>query len=652
MKFFDKQLFCYRPDKAQTAVMPVIGYEYDEPKFKTLNEAGNGIFITFNSFGGAKRLQANLVAINAIAFDFDFDKEKNPIKIIPEDLERKKNDAVNSLKFNLCPSQIVYSKYGFHVYWFLKEPIVVTDENRNDWITRYHRLAAAMIEWSKQFGNLGDNTSDANRVLRLPGFFHHKGEPYLISREESYENRYDFEELENKFRGYYEKEVTYQSTNWKKTEFYADVLEEEVSKIDVKEVVAKFWEEQGHSVSWNKYNHLILDGIATATFADRRGGNYIATTSGEYPYKGPAIHYVWQAMRGEGIKTDALFEDAKQWVIAKFKIVINKKNQEIKVISHDELYKKEFPPQEWIVHNLIPKGGITAISGSSRSYKSWFSLLVALCASEGKRFLNQLDTSKIKTLYIDEENGDSLVHKRIHALHQEHANIHYAIWNQIKFSEESVNQLITIMKERGLELIIFDSFVRFLDPIRHNENDSAKMAEVSSLLRRFNKEGFTVIFIHHHRKENGMFKSDNNDKMRGSGDLIAQVDCHLMLERKDKIVTITQNKLRVDEEMEPFNMEVVKDEKGFITFRHNSMTEYQVLGMDEDVQKKIMELLDKDGELGIQQIMASLQITEKRCRAVLGRLENNGLLESKTQTVGEKGGTRKVYFINDITKLF
>ena len=94
------------------------------------------------------------------------------------------------------------------------------------------------------------------------------------------------------------------------------------------------------------------------------------------------------------------------------------------------------------------------------------------------------------------------------------------------------------------------------------ENDAVKMARVFSLLKQFTKEGITIIFTHHNRKQ-GMYRSNPSQDMRGSSDILASVDCHIAVEKKpkDDFLTLTQTKLRQGEEIKPFKLNIINDEQ-------------------------------------------------------------------------------------------
>lgn len=105
--------------------------------------------------GDFERAKAtDIVAINCLYSDHDFKAGAN----------------LNELdNLPIAPSVVVLSGGGYHSYWFLNEPTIVTDHNRSE-------LARIQRSWVHLVG--GDpSAKDLARVLRLPGSFNHKYVP-------------------------------------------------------------------------------------------------------------------------------------------------------------------------------------------------------------------------------------------------------------------------------------------------------------------------------------------------------------------------------------------------------------------------------------------------------------------------------------------
>jgi hypothetical protein len=85
------------------------------------------------------------------------------------------------------PSLTVNSGHGKHLYWYLAEPIAVTDDNRAQLKAINRGLALAVG---------GDPACcDLSRILRVPGFTNHKPPASPVNIIEATEARYQLEDL-------------------------------------------------------------------------------------------------------------------------------------------------------------------------------------------------------------------------------------------------------------------------------------------------------------------------------------------------------------------------------------------------------------------------------------------------------------------------
>ncbi len=231
--------------------------------------------------------------------------------------------------------------------------------------------------------------------------------------------------------------------------------------------------------------------------------------------------------------------------------------ESLKPIPLAELMAMEFKDTEWVVEQLVPAGSIVAISAAPATHKTWLVLDIAGTVAQGKILFNQFSTTQTGVLIVDEENGHRLLQKRFQKLQENYEIPVYVLpLKGFKLEEEKIEIIVAFAKASGIKLIIFDSLVRIHD---EDENAATSMAKVFSLLKRFNKEGITVILTHHNRKQ-GLARSNPSQDMRGSSDIFASVDCHLAVEKKDDFLLITQTKLRQEEEVKPFKLQIVSDE--------------------------------------------------------------------------------------------
>lgn len=123
-------------------VIPESGYK----NLLAMNERGAGIYLTINETDGTGRKEVNIKKVRSVFVDLD----GSPLE--------------PALKYN--PTLIVESSSGrFHCYWF-------TDDMPLEAFGPMQKNIARILNGDKK-------VFDLPRVLRVPGFYHKKGKPFL-----------------------------------------------------------------------------------------------------------------------------------------------------------------------------------------------------------------------------------------------------------------------------------------------------------------------------------------------------------------------------------------------------------------------------------------------------------------------------------------
>lgn len=295
-------------------------------------------------------------------------------------------------------------------------------------------------------------------------------------------------------------------------------------------------------------------------------------------------------------------------------------------ISLTELMSKQFADTDWLVENLIPAAGIIAVSGSPASYKTWLVLDLALRLAKGDILFEKFITTQVGVLIVDEENGERLLQKRLQKLHPGFdLPVHVLSLKGFSLVVHTLKALIIFCKKNNVKLVIFDALVRIHSS---DENSAMDMAQVFKLLKEFNKEGITVLFTHHNRKQ-GVLRSNPSQDMRGSSDILASVDCHLGIQRTDDCVIVNQTKLRQGEEMKPFKLNLINEENEI---------RFEFAGDVDEVQSK-----KTDFKEGIRDLMEQEQKPMYK-KELFETLRKNGVeggystFKIATQEMVENGG--------------
>lgn len=118
------------------------------------NRLGCGVAVTVNRTNLRGRTAADILAVRALFLDFD-----EPKKMTLAQIETMRPE----------PHLVVESSAGkHHVYWMLPEGECPLDQ-----------FQPAMRKLIRLFGS-DKSVCDLPRVMRLPGYFHHKAGPYPV----------------------------------------------------------------------------------------------------------------------------------------------------------------------------------------------------------------------------------------------------------------------------------------------------------------------------------------------------------------------------------------------------------------------------------------------------------------------------------------
>lgn len=262
----------------------------------------------------------------------------------------------------------------------------------------------------------------------------------------------------------------------------------------------------------------------------------------------------------------------KEKVIQAIQKYLNKNTNENIVKPLPFLSSKEIleTPKEknFIIEGLLQKDTLTQLYSPPAEFKSLVSLYLAVCVSNGKPFLD-LKTKKSNVLYLDKENNRQMLRERLQLIHKglglrrKKFPLTFLLREGMLDDEHFVETLAEYVEENNIQLIIFDTLIRF----NSGEENSAK--DMNRLYKSFLKlqeaTGCAIWFLHHTNK---------SGEYRGSIDLKGQVDCQYKLKRtKDtELVTMINEKNRSGE-IDPINISIIFEEEKILFTRAEELAE-------------------------------------------------------------------------------
>lgn len=194
-------------------------------------------------------------------------------------------------------------------------------------------------------------------------------------------------------------------------------------------------------------------------------------------------------------------------------------------LSFQELLKKQFPAEDWLVDGLITSG-LTVLTGASKIGKSWTALQLVTALDSGGYFLGSLKCSKCDVLYCALEDTPKRIQQRTKK--QGFSNYN---GSRLETKRRTVAGLRSYLKANPqFRVVIIDTLQKMMGI--NDLNDYAQtVTGISELKEMADSLGIAVVVIHHNRK-GGDADADHMDSALGSTGIVATADAAITMRRK------------------------------------------------------------------------------------------------------------------------
>lgn len=188
-------------------------------------------------------------------------------------------------------------------------------------------------------------------------------------------------------------------------------------------------------------------------------------------------------------------EEAKKLTATKFD------NQRL-----EDIYNAKYPPMEWIVDKLIPKG-LSLLASPPKFGKSYLMLQMTQAVAEGKSFLG-FNVNKNEVDYFALEDTKERINSRAH-MQRKDAPMPSGAYITLRAPTMDKDKLLDILAERleeypKIKLFIIDTLqkIRRTSPTKIDENNpyKADYSEIGQLKEFADDNGVGIVVVHHTRK--------------------------------------------------------------------------------------------------------------------------------------------------------
>lgn len=203
--------------------------------------------------------------------------------------------------------------------------------------------------------------------------------------------------------------------------------------------------------------------------------------------------------------------------------------------EREDLAKLE---DDWLIDTLVPSSQAGILVAPMKSYKSSMAMQMALDVSQGLPWFG-FKTKQSKTLYIDNEDTDRELNKRLRHKEKAPEDLHFLTGGQFKLDNiEHMRLLSNYIKDNDIKFVIFDNLMTML-----GNRDVIYSKEFQPLLDRITKlklyfQDVTFLLIAHANKNTysqSMQEKDyavNPADALGGSELSAWAEYMLMLSPK------------------------------------------------------------------------------------------------------------------------
>jgi len=184
-------------------------------------------------------------------------------------------------------------------------------------------------------------------------------------------------------------------------------------------------------------------------------------------------------------------------------------------------------PLRWLVEGRMTESSFTVLGAKPGVGKSWLGEDLAIAVTTGRPWLGHAVPQPRRVLYLDAENGEDLVLRRLRQLGARSealdGRLLYSVEPLLLSRGPDLARLQATIEHHQPALLVVDTLASHAPAAESDtEHMAGFLADVWTLARR---QGCAMLLLHHLRKGlQGSGKDDPLDAFRGSGHLIGAAD--------------------------------------------------------------------------------------------------------------------------------
>lgn len=308
-------------------------------------------------------------------------------------------------------------------------------------------------------------------------------------------------------------------------------------------------------------------------------------------------------------------------------------NADLELVSFNDLITSDIKETEWLVKDLIPLNGITALFGDEDAGKTFMYLDLVCKIANGGLFLDLFETKRTRSLVVDLENRKDVLGHRLYMQGIRKLDLPpYLIGNRnLTLSDYYTDRIIQLCKEKDIGLVVIDSLSALLTG---DETKSEVALSINKQLVKLKFANLTVLLIAHPPKKQQYAASPKDRTISGSHHFSKQLDASWYLENQGSTSLMHCRKLRVAKKPDqPIKVYIQSDGKSYyrLTGTEGSLAGFATNEQITQLIKKSLIIGPWNKEELIASVVNALNTTRQQAYTVL-----NSLIETKAIVIDEK----------------
>ena len=291
----------------------------------------------------------------------------------------------------------------------------------------------------------------------------------------------------------------------------------------------------------------------------------------------------------------------------------------------------EVDARRWLIEGLWGACSVGFLAGSPKTCKSWMGLDMAVSVASGTPCLDCYRVEERgKVLIYLAEDSLAAVRERVEGIARHRGlsldglDLDVVTSASLRLDRipdrERLRETVRALKPRFL---LLDPLVRMHSI---DENCSTAVAALLSYIRDLERNFQLSVVIVHHTRKSGPSGGQTGQALRGSGDLHAFCDSALYLRqvRKELILSVEH---RAAAAPDPVCLQLVVADEDAIHLEVRAKANVEKGRRQRDLDRAVLEVLTQHDILTRDELRKALGVKNERLGEVLGRLEEEGLLQ-------------------------